>query len=141
MTTVIATIKPHHLHNIRTGKKLWEVRKTAPNTPIPFKVLCCESGSGGQIKAEFVCDEIKFDKPSVFGGYATLDGLEVALARESCLTQHEIDEYAGNKTVKFWHISNMIDYCKTKGYRVRNIGEFGLKRAPQSWQYVHETGC
>ena len=132
MNTIIATIKPHHLRNIRVRLKLWEVRKTSPNIPTPFRVLCCESGSGGQIKAEFVCDEKIVRHPALF------TFTDTRLARECCLTIKEINDYAGDKGIVFWHISNMIDYCNTKGYRVRNISEFGLKRAPQSWQYLHE---
>ena len=60
METIIATIQPVHLGNIRSGKKLFEIRKTLPS-PLtighPVLCLCCESGSGGQIKAEFIIDK------------------------------------------------------------------------------------
>ena len=143
MITIIATIKPHHLHNIRIGLKLWEVRKTAPNIPTPFRVLCCESGSAGQIKAEFICDYRR-----TYANYAHVNSIRIhgcgislpVLPSECCLTEKEIREYAGNADyLHFLHISNMIDYCSTKGYYVRNISEFGLKHAPQSWQYLREV--
>lgn len=127
MKTIIATIKPIHLGNIRRGVKTIEARKNFPNYPTPFKVLCCESGSGGRIKAEFTCDNVI----TLWRNEETLNKL--------CITGKEFDDYKADKiNIYGWCISNMIDYCSTKGYRVRNISEFGLKRAPQSWCYVKE---
>lgn len=125
MKTIIATIKPHHLGNIRRGAKTYEMRKTCPKE-FPFKVLCCESGSGGQIKAEFICDyaEKQFtdDFPRIW--------------EKVRVSELEALRYSNGSRVYFWHITDMIDYCSTKGQQVRNISEFGLKRPPQSWQYV-----
>lgn len=127
MTTIIATIKPWHLRNIRLGKKTYEIRKTCPKEA-PFKVLCCESGSGGQIKAEFICTVSRMN-------YIPND----AMLEAACISRSELEEYEnGKRGLQWWDISNMIDYCSTKGYHIRNISEFGLKRAPQSWQYVKE---
>ena len=127
MLTIIATIKPQHLGNIRAGLKLYEMRKTCPKD-VPFRVLCCQSGSGGKILAEFIVHcpmQVKVREwPE--------------LVRGACVFMHEAEEYAAGKEVWFWDINDMIDYCSTKGYRVRNVSEFGLKRAPQSWCYVEE---
>lgn len=131
MKTIIATIKPIHLGNIRRGTKTIEVRKTYPNCNDVFKVLCCESGSGGQIKAEFMCNTIIDLYPHIIVDYKHL--------KECCLTLDELKKYCGSRNILYgWKIDNMIDYCSTKGYRVRNISEFGLKRAPQSWKYVED---
>lgn len=128
MRTIIATIKPVHLGNIRRGAKKWEIRKTCPKE-LPFKVLCCESGSGGQIKAEFVCN------------YAEMQHTADVpyMVEEACVSQMEALEYSKDCRVWFWHITDMVDYCNTKGRRVQNISEFGLKRPPQNWQYVSEV--
>ena len=140
MMSIVASIKKPHLDNIRSGKKKWEVRK---NTPLcggrgfseePFKVLCCESGSGGLIKAEFTVESVVgflirnlLENP--FTSY------EAEILRESCLTQEQVIKYAGdNPGLDFWEIHNMIDYVAEN--RVKHISEFGLKRPPQSWQYV-----
>ena len=129
MKTIIATIKPVHLGNIRSGKKLYEMRKTCPKE-IPFRVLCCESGSGGKILAEFEVQApmkvIPLVWPELVGG--------------ACVSMAMAEGYAKGKEIWFWDVNNMIDYCTTKGYRVRNISEFGLKRAPQSWCYVENYG-
>ena len=127
MITIIATIKPEHLDNIRSGRKHYEVRKTLPKVELPFRVLCCESGSGGQIKAEFTVD-------TVISGI----GFRNARCGGTCLDWGHLRDYIGDGPFYEWHISQMIDYCSIKGHRVRNISEFGLTRAPQSWQYVKE---
>lgn len=125
MRTIIATIKPIHLNNIRRGAKHFEIRKTVPSE-LPFKVLCCESGSGGKIKAEFVCDFAKCEHTADVPDYV----------EDACISQIDALEYSKDCRVWFWHITEMIDYCSAKGYKVRNVSDFGLKRAPQSWQYV-----
>ena len=61
MTTIVLTVKPVHLNNIRMGCKLEEVRKTVPKGKLPVRVLCCESGSGGQIKCEFILDKYRVE--------------------------------------------------------------------------------
>lgn len=126
MDTIIMTIKPYHLRNIRKGLKRGELRKTFPRfCTFPFRVLLCESGSGGQIKAEFTCKSaIPLEASSKY--YEEL----------LCLSENEILEYLDGKTGFVFFIKDVIDYCNTKGKRIRNISEFGLKRAPQSWQYV-----
>lgn len=132
MKTIIMTIKPYWLHDIRVGKKTLEIRKTAPKPP--FRVLCCESGSGGKIKAEFTCDEVL---PVVVFENGSIQHWNYAGLERAQIRYQEMAAYIGyGKTGYAWHITNMIDYCCTKGQRVRNINEFGLKRAPQSWQYL-----
>lgn len=125
MKTIIATIKPNYLHDIRTGKKIYEIRKTCPKE-LPFKVLCCESGSHGQIKAEF----------EVHNPIKSAPCERTDLIQMSCVRMEEANDYSNGKELYFWDINNLVDYCSTKGYRVKNINEFGLKRAPQSWQYI-----
>ena len=129
MLTIIATIKSQHLGNIRAGRKFHEMRKTCPSA-VPFKVLFCQSGSGGKILAECIVDHPM--QVSLYDGWPEL-------IHSACVSVKEAEAYAAGKPVWFWDINNMIDYCSTKGYRVRNVSEFGLKRAPQSWCYVKEV--
>ena len=127
MLTIIATIKPEHLSNIRSGKKKFEIRKTCP-AESPFCVLCCQSGSGGKILAEFVSEAPLRKHPQ----------RHPELVESSCVSMKMAEEYAAGKELWFWDVTNMIDYCSTRGHRVRHISEFGLTRAPQSWCYVKE---
>lgn len=134
MRTIIATIKPEHLRNIMHGFKSYEIRKTAPKLKPPFRVLCCESGSGGQIKAEFRCTDIKKFYVNADG---LIDGYGDLFFERACVSRKKMAEYIGFAKVGFaWQISFMVNYCNAKGQRVRNVSEYGLTRAPQSWQYV-----
>lgn len=128
MRTIVATIKEEHLTNIRSGKKLYEMRKTCPKET-PFRVLCCQSKSGGQILAEFVVQEPIRALPRIWP----------ALVRKACIPMSVADAYAGDGQVWFWDVNDMIDYCTTPGHRPRNISEYGLTRPPQSWCYVEEA--
>lgn len=134
MQTIIATIKPEHLRNIMCGFKSYEIRKTAPQLKPPFRVLCCESGSGGQIKAEFICTDVKKIYVSEYG---LIDGYGDLFFERACISRRALAEYIGfAKAGCAWQISFMVNYCNTKGKRVRNVSDYGLTRAPQSWQYV-----
>ena len=137
LKTIIASIRSYMLHEIRRGVKKYEVRKNSPWCEPPFRVLLCECGSGGKIKAEFVCDYVRC-------GHITANGdltLPVGITPEDCCLRFtELGAYSSGKPLYFWHISEMVDYCSTKGQRVRNIREFGIKRPPQSWQYLKESG-
>ena len=127
------TIKPLHLGNIRRGKKTFEVRKTAPFAMTPYRVLLCESGSGGMIKAEFICDYVRCIRIDEQGAPVLLDPVTLEAC---CLSMKEMKEYANGKELYCWHVTQMVDYCNTKGRSVRNVTEYGLKRPPQSWQYA-----
>lgn len=137
MRTIIASIRTCMLHKIRIGEKKYEVRKNSPWCDPPFRVLLCESGSGGKIKAEFVCDYVRCGHIAPNGDLM----LPVGIApKDCCLRLTELDAYSGGKPLYFWHVSEVVDYCSTKGQRVRNISEFGIRRPPQSWQYLKESG-
>lgn len=131
METVVATIKPGYAGLIRSRKKHWEMRKTFPQCGVPFKVLVCESGSGGRITCEFIVDQYR--KTPV----APLPNDWVY--SEVCVRKSEAYEYAAGKDIYLWHISDVVDYCSTKGRRVLHVSDFGLPRAPQSWVYAKEV--
>lgn len=130
MKTIILTIKPEHLLNVRRRVKLREIRKTCPKE-LPFRALCCQSGSGGRIKAEFIVEAPIWAHPAE----------APELVADSCISMTAAEKYADGKKVAFWDVTNMIDYCTEEGYSVRNIAEFGLTRPPQSWCYVEEPQC
>lgn len=58
------------------------------------------------------------------------------LCKDACLTFGEIKSYVGigfAKTFYGWHISDLVIYDKPK-----QLSEFNINRAPQSWCYVQE---
>lgn len=128
MLIIIMTIKRRHLRNMALGIKRYELRKTVPRLAEGERclVLLCESGSGGWIKAEFVMD-----------GWRDLTKAEPGeLARLACITAAEADGYRrkGRGKLYGWKIKGFREY-KVKG-RPLHINDIGLKRPPQSWQYV-----
>ena len=129
MITIIASIQRAHLDNIRRGIKSYELRKTVPKRGMPFRVLCCESGSGGQIKCEFVCESVHRGK-----------GWRNVTRKGVCLSEDQIRGYVGENPFYEWKISNLIDYSSADGFYVRNISDYGIMRAPQSWCYVKQEG-
>ena len=143
MTTIIATVRPQHLSNIRAGVKTEEVRKSIPKAQLPIRVLCCESGSGGAIKCEFILDKYReVTVESLHRKYLSCMA-QWTIIPKARISLGELEAYMGTdpfRKIYFWHISRMVDYCSTPGYRVRHISEFGLQRAPQSWCYAKEAG-
>lgn len=86
----------------------------------------------GKVVAEFTLSNI--DDFSVFENgsvqYWSAHNLE-----KSALTYEEVSKYVGlNKKGYAWHISDLKIYDKP-----RKLDDFGLKRAPQSWQYVNHV--
>ena len=155
MKTVLLPVHPNWLELILSGKKTVEVRKTKPNETAPFRViLYCTKGGGvlyrskydwtirltkdnretslshhdilnAKVVAEFVCDSVtEHNANNQIQAY--YNGTQ-----ETCLSPAEIVLYAKGKRIYYWHISDLKIYDKPK-----ELSEFGLKRAPQSWCYV-----
>lgn len=53
------------------------------------------------------------------------------LREESCLSERKLEDYIGEGKAYAWHISDLVIFDKPK-----ELSEFGVKRAPQSWQYI-----
>lgn len=172
MKSVLISIKPKWCDLIVSGKKTLELRKTVPKLPLPFKCyiymtkgsasypirngMMCHNVGGGVVIGEFVCDAI-------------LSHCEMANAdlaeTQSLVRREEILEYAGEKEVFGWHISDLVIYDKPKAlsefYKVGTLNasdwEYQLydgsgdpsrssyasylftrtmRKPPQSWCYV-----
>lgn len=163
---VLYSINRPHTDNIKSGRKLWEIRKTKPNIPVPFTSLIYETkkkGGCGKVIGEFICDKIHEIE---YCGSQYLINKDIALtnrvAKESCLYYDDLREYIGTKKGYALHISNLKIYDKPKELSEFNITRkckgnkicdeyrdtcpFGLEcerrlpltRPPQSWCYVEE---
>ena len=98
------------------------------------------TGRNQKVIGEFVCDEIfQYSTGNIGGQTITSEEMQ----RQSCLTYSELSVYEYSSEAKEncvylvglygWHISAMQIYDKPK-----ELSEFGLSRAPQSWCYVGE---
>lgn len=59
-------------------------------------------------------------------------GLE-DLMEKACLNDEEITKYAPDLSFYAWHIDGLVTFDEPK-----ELNEFGLKRAPESWRYVED---
>lgn len=93
----------------------------------------------GKVVAKFTLSKVDwFCTRDFWGEYkegviSVSDSTDPATVRKSCVPQQEIDEYTKGKPAYAWHISNLEIFDEPK-----ELEEFGLKKAPQSWCHVEE---
>lgn len=126
----------HHIHaeGILSGEKELEMRKTAPSCPCT--VLMYETkknGGAGAVVGLFECRaKIKTNAFSKKGATSREgDAYRADVARRACLSEDELYTYANNGSVIGLVVSTPIRFP-----RPRPLSDFGVKRAPQSWQYL-----
>ncbi len=123
MTEIIMSIQPQWVAKILDLSKRWELRKTVPKQPEPFRVFIYQTGNVGVV-GEFTCDYTEDCLPEDLTE-KWLAGTEVSL--------EQAIEYAGGSPVCKWRIRSLIEYPEP-----RPLERYGLERAPQSWCYVPE---
>ena len=179
MKSVLISIQPKWCELIANGKKTVEVRKTKPKLETPFKCyiyctkgeLLTRSNNNGKI---YVASSPKYQKALERNGNITLSGkvigefvcdaiishCEMANAdiaeQQGCIKREWLLEYAGDKELYGWHISDLVIYDKP-----RELGEFRkpiechrgkdrencvgcwdceITHPPQSWCYCESEG-
>ena len=156
MKSVLISIRPQWVEKIFNGSKTIEVRRTFPRQlETPFKVFvyetkaqfvksirgaCTTFGYGrGKVIGSFVCDRIiccqAYYDDSGKKHLTNLFGVDTS---KICLSELEIFDYIIGKDKKdgigwLWHITSPKLFDKP-----RELGEFGIARAPMSWCYVEE---
>ena len=115
---VLISIRPEWCSQIENGLKTIEIRKTRPKISTPFKcyIYCTsrvkpfEGGYIGLSKVigEFICDRIIEAKS---GSYSNIP------VSESRVDPYDLMDYADEKTVYGWHISDLVIYDKPKDIR------------------------
>ena len=125
MVGALYSINRPHTDNIKSGRKLWEIRKSKPNIPVPFPAFIYETkkkGGCGKVIGEFVCDEI-ITISYIESGWLrrTFKTDKPIKIKEICLTPSELDKYAFNNkgilelpTLYGLHISNLKIYDTPK---------------------------
>lgn len=138
MKAVIMSVQPEWVQKIIARKKSFEIRKTKPNLPTPFKVyVYCTYGEGlieaydeinpnaligikvnrnetwgnccnGKVVCEFICDAIVVDKTF---------GHDPLLYTAACMDAADIAAYCVNAEMYGWHISDLKIYDKPKELR------------------------
>jgi len=128
---IILSIHPKWAEKIYSGEKTIEWRKNTPNADFIEKVFLYETAPVHKITGFFMYD---YYYSMVFGitkDGKPRDGAEVLIDR-GCVPLEDLKKYAGNKKEIFgWKF-----YKVTKFDTPKTLADFGLKRAPQSWQYT-----
>lgn len=123
--SILQSIKPQYCELIASGIKEYELRKTKPNIPTPFKVHIYETKdkkfinmavyepnnnikfehAPGKVIAKYICDEMV---------EWTEDMRPPVPLSELGLSYRQIREYGGDKPLYLWHISHLKIYDKPK---------------------------
>lgn len=155
---IIISIRPEWVEKILNGEKKLELRKTFPSKcKIPTDVyIYCTKSDKYHLDYEYAKNQYYkiwscWDKKShfyrkykerysgkVIAKFTLSYGKEIdkydgwLVGKSAQISSKEFSEYKGNKEVLYgWGIENVIVFEQPK-----ELSEFGLKRPPQSWQYV-----
>ena len=140
-TDILISIKPKWCELIFSGQKIDEIRKTKParlgSTPF-CRVFIYETGGRGVV-GSFVLRNVHYVQ-----AWIDADGtkhLGNTFGLRHCIEDLELWEYlhkGGQKPGKpypggwAWRIKDPVKFDKPLP-----LSDFGLKRPPQSWQYVN----
>ena len=136
---VLLSLHPEWAEAILNGRKTAEVRKRAPLQPHPYKVyIYCTYPPYGCIQKYCSDGQIREASGHVIGEaicFATVDydgPFDNRSFGKTCLTPEQISEYAGSaKKLSCMYLRDPVTYDIPVPLSV-----FGLKRPPQSWQYL-----
>lgn len=120
MAVVVISLHQKWWQKMAAGEKVLELRKSKPQCKAPFRVLVYVTGGVGVV-GEFVCPEV-----------LEIKNFEEA-EKKSRVPAHDIHNYAAGSRNKVygWEITAVKEYPQAVA-----LEELGMKRAPQSWQYV-----
>lgn len=120
MPVVILSLHQKWWQKMAAGEKVLELRKTKPQCKAPFRVLVYVTGGAG-VLGEFICPEV-----------LEIKNFEEA-ERKSKVPAHDIHNYAAGSRNKVygWEVADVKEYPRAVA-----LEELGIKRAPQSWQYM-----
>lgn len=123
MPVIVLSIHLHWFDQIVSGEKTIELRKTVPDIQGPIKVLMNVTGEDGGIRGEFICED--------FFPIYDFDCFE----EKTCVSANDMSKYADGNKIYGWGISDAKSYKEKM-----TLESVGIKRAPQSWQYLREIG-
>ena len=128
---IIISIHPKWAKLIYEGKKIIEWRKSYPLNYIPgnTKVYLYETDPIKKVTGFFYLKNVGVYTKKFFG----LESSEEFI-KYGCVSKDDLIKYQGQSNCLYtWIIDR-----PTKLNKKYSIKEFGLKRAPQSWQYTEE---
>jgi len=131
---VILSIHPKWAEKIYSGKKEVEWRKSFPTEATPgMPVLIYETAPVCKVTGLFfwIGTETLIIREPDFDGQK-IHPVAQRLIDAGCVQLDDLKKYlGGNGRLYAWNAR-----CKMKFSRPRTLSEYGLSRAPQSWQYI-----
>lgn len=132
---IILSIHHAHAERILCGLKNLEIRKTAPRCGYPYIIYMYETKKGGGVGAVVGFFECRSKiKTNVFGKalYEPLaEKYRNNIAERACLPIDDLITYAKGSDIYGLEVNAPIRFPYP-----RPISDFGITRAPQSWQYL-----
>lgn len=136
---IMISIRPKWCELIKSGQKTAEIRKTRPadaENKAFYRVYIYQTGGGGVI-GSFILRNFKYIQAAVHP-----DGtrhLYNVLGLQHCVDDEVLFNYLYRETGRgdpypggwAWLIEDLVIFDKPM-----NLEQFGLKRPPQSWQYI-----
>ncbi|MDY4051795.1 MAG: ASCH domain-containing protein [Bacilli bacterium] len=119
---IIISINPEHVENIIKGIKKYEYRTKAAKQDIN-KIIIYETFPIKKIVAEAEIIEVLMMNPS---------DLWELTKNDSCITKDYFDKYFKNKKVAYAYKLGKVEVYDSP----KELKEFGLKYAPQSFVYI-----
>ena len=120
MQVVILSLHQKWWQKMAAGEKGSGTAEDKTACKAPFRVLVYVTGGAG-VMGEFICPEV-----------LEIKNFEEA-EKKSKVPAHDIHNYAAGSRNKVygWEVADVKEYP-----RAVTLEELGIKRAPQSWQYM-----
>lgn len=126
MPTVLLSLHEKWWDLMLCGDKTLEIRKSAPKTSLPFRVVVYLTAPASQIVGEFVCPAVEVGMDANGGSHGVY-----FQTGAHCVPLRDLHEYAGGKALYGWKIENVQPLPQ-----LITLSDLGLSRPPQSWQYL-----
>ncbi len=122
MCAILLSINPVHVENIMNGTKRYEFRKNACKKQVD-KILIYSTTPVMKVVGEAEVEDILIDQPEI---------IWEKTQRKSGIDKSFFDQYyADRKQAVAYKLKNIKKYEKP-----RELKEYGINNAPQSFQYV-----
>ncbi|MEA5083735.1 MAG: hypothetical protein VB018_06225 [Lachnospiraceae bacterium] len=122
MCTILLSINPEHVENILNGKKEYEFRKTLCKKKVD-RILIYSTNPIMKIVGEAKVEDILVDNPRTIW--------KITNEKSGINKQYFDQYYKDRERAVAYKLCDIVQYSNPK-----NLQDFGLKNAPQSFLYV-----
>ena len=99
--------------------------------PVSFAAGDGSGGGAGAVVGFFSCGAYEATNAFTLHDFKGKEELRRSFITRSCLTEDELVAYAQDSAIYGWRVNMVVRFPKP-----RPLSDFGLTRAPQSWQYL-----